>query len=214
MSLNDACPSLCEVEARFEALRELAAAGASYAEAEAQVLAFLRHPALAGLCRMAAWRTTAQAQDHADLMQAALLALLEKLRDGFGREGPLLSFRPEAGGGKHPFTGWLYTVLLNACRSAHRPAAKYAARVGGRRSLLAGVAARPDTDQAPERSMALARAIEGLPDGPRRVLLGLLAGQSGNEIAEQAGKSAVWVSRQKARGIELLRRALNPGEGA
>jgi DNA-directed RNA polymerase specialized sigma24 family protein len=79
--------------------------------------------------------------------------------------------------------------------------------------LLAGVAARPDTAEAQERSLALVRAVEGLPDGPRRVLLGYLAGQSGDEIAEQAGKSAAWVSKQKSRGTELLRRALIPGAG-
>jgi hypothetical protein len=56
-------------------------------------------------------------------VQAALLGLLEKLRAGFGREGPLLGYRPE-GGGKPPFAGWVSMVLLNAFRSAFRPTAR------------------------------------------------------------------------------------------
>jgi RNA polymerase sigma factor (sigma-70 family) len=211
MSSRAACPSLCDLEVCFEALRQLVAAGVSYTQAEPQVLAFFRHPALAGLCRMAAWRIRARPHDREDLVQTVLLSLLQKVRDGFGSSRPLLGYRPEAGHGKHPFAGWLYTVLLNACRLAHRPLSRYTARVGGCPSLLAEVASRPDTSsEAHERLLAVTRAIHELPDGPRLVLLGYLAGKSGNDLAEEMARSATWVSRQKKRGIQLLRRVLNP----
>ncbi len=104
------------------------------------------------------------------------------------------------------FPGWLVAIARRAAFDAHR---RPVARTGVEGDAVAE-AAGPDTRADAERALA---AIRALPEAYRETLmLRLVEGLSGPEIAERTGLTAGSVRVNLHRGMTLLRAALGlPG---
>jgi RNA polymerase sigma-70 factor (ECF subfamily) len=119
-----------------------------------------------------------------DLVQDVFLIALKRIKTV--RE-------PEA------FGGWLLMIARNRATDYHRrskPAAELPDNLGG---------AAPPTAEA----MEVLAVIRGLPEAYRETLvLRLVEGMSGPEIAEETGMTAASVRVNLCRGMKLLREAL------
>jgi RNA polymerase sigma-70 factor (ECF subfamily) len=123
-----------------------------------------------------------------DLMQEVFLAALEKidtLRDGAA------------------FGGWLCTIARNRAADHHKTRKKHVE--------LPEDLGRPDAERA--EAERVLRAIQALPEAYRETLvLRLVEGLSGPEIAEQVGLTPESVRVNLHRGMKMLRERLGLGD--
>jgi hypoxanthine phosphoribosyltransferase len=118
----------------FERLLQRYAVGDRYAAAEADVHAFLFHPAMLEWCRTTV-RLTVRPREpirplHGDALRGMVLRLLEKFARAFDRAGKkeakadpadlprLLGYRDDRAARKDAFFGWATAVLRSACVEA------------------------------------------------------------------------------------------------
>jgi RNA polymerase sigma-70 factor (ECF subfamily) len=129
-----------------------------------------------------------RATEADDLMQEVFLTALEKI--GTLREGAA-------------FGGWLCTIARNRAADHHR----------SRRNLVEipeDLAGRPDAERA--EAERVLRAIRSLPEAYHETLvLRLVEGLTGPEIAEQVGITPESVRVNLHRGMKMLREKLGLG---
>jgi RNA polymerase sigma factor (sigma-70 family) len=130
-------------------------------------------------------RRTPSAADAEDVVAEVFAAAAERLE----------RFEP----GAPPVLAWLYTV-------ARRRLADEARR---RRRTPVALAASGTVEYGPDVARALRRALDGLPEAQRRVVvLKLIKGWTFREIAEQLGTSEAACKMRLSRALERLRDSL------
>lgn len=111
--------------------------------------------------------------------------------------------------GRDSLKAWLARVVINESLQMHRR------REIERHAVRSAAATILDKPQAPELDLreTVLEAVSGLPETTRVVVtLRLLHGMSGNQVKDLLSCSAVEVSRQLHRGMELLRHSLSTWE--
>jgi DNA-directed RNA polymerase specialized sigma24 family protein len=205
-----------ELEDVYLLLAQQATEGRTYDEVQGTVHAFFLHPGLAELCRAATVHATRRLpgarNDWFDVFQGALVYLLTKVQRAFVSAFPsskrtLLGFQ-RSHPGRQAFAGWLYSVLLHACADQCRKLVRHRQRFTMDPAAVRQAPAREEDAEQLERATRLPRMISSIAmdEKMRQVLLGFLDGKSARQIAEMSHRSSRWVTRQKRRGLALLRK--------
>ena len=109
------------------------------------------------------------------------------------------------------FPGWLAAIARNRATDYHRQArpAEHIAEEEGEKRAGARAPSAPGTTQANAEARAVLEAIVGLPEAYRETLiLRLVEGMTGPEIAEKTGLTHGSVRVNLHRGMQLLREML------
>jgi RNA polymerase sigma-70 factor (ECF subfamily) len=102
------------------------------------------------------------------------------------------------------FGGWIAMIARNRAADTHRRAAEFVE--------LPETLASPDTASGAAEANAALAAIRSLPEAYRETLvLRLVEGLTGPEIAERTGLTAASVRVNLHRGMKMLREKLEPG---
>ena len=129
------------------------------------------------------------AEDVNDIVQEVFLRALQKIRE----------LRDPAA-----FGGWLATITRNVARSAKRAASRF---VQGEPEVMTAETQRHSMDA--RRALA---AIRSLPEAYRETLvMRLVQGMTGPEIADRTGLTAASVRVNLHRGMKLLKQRLEMG---
>jgi hypothetical protein len=215
---------IADLESCFVALAGKRAKGWSYDESRTEVQAFLLHPGLAEMCRLATSRATrhvSRAGDvWLDVFQGALVHLLCKIRRAFETAAEIhpvpdadrsfLGFQ-RARPGQSRFAGWMYSILLHACTDECRKMSRYQKRFADAPRLLEQFAVREKGAETWEKAARVQEMVGSLPmdEELRTVLMKCLDGKSVPRIAAESNRSPSWVTRKKRKGLSLLLKHFN-----
>jgi hypothetical protein len=215
---------VADLESCFLALVNKRAEGWSYNQSRTEVQAFLLHPGLGEMCRLATSRATrhvSRAGDvWLDVFQGALVHLLCKIRRAFETAAEIYLV-PEAErcflgfqrsrSGQPGFAGWMYCILLHACTDECRKLSRYQKRFADSPQALEQYAAREKGSETWEKAARVQEMVGSLPmdEELRTVLIKCLDGKSVPRIAAESNRSLSWVTRKKRKGLSLLLKHFN-----